>query len=142
MSETISALPGFHYSGLMNVAEAGPRGMITLRGDLALLRRSFETLYTYVTRAAPGFGLERCLYEFNRSWPCLSPLVRDDYVVEPADLLPALETAAARHGIGLLAGTFIDRSDYARLVQIVQGAAVVLAVALTAVTAGGLMTII
>jgi len=36
MSETISALPGFFYSGLVSVAEAGPRGMITLRGDLSL----------------------------------------------------------------------------------------------------------
>lgn len=36
MSETISALPGFHDSGLVEVAEAGPRGMITLRGDLSL----------------------------------------------------------------------------------------------------------
>lgn len=36
MSESISALPGFHFSGLVSVAEAGPRGMITLRGDLSL----------------------------------------------------------------------------------------------------------
>jgi sarcosine oxidase subunit gamma len=36
MSESVSALPGFHFSGLADVAEAGPRGMITLRGDLSL----------------------------------------------------------------------------------------------------------
>jgi len=67
----------------------------SLRTDQALLRRSFESLYAFVTRGAPGFGLERCLYEFNRSWPCLSPLIRDDHVTEIADLLPALERRAA-----------------------------------------------
>lgn len=67
----------------------------SLRTDQALLRRSFESLYAFVTRGAPGFGLERCLYEFNRSWPCLSPLVRDEHVTEIADLLPALERRAA-----------------------------------------------
>ena len=35
MPDTTSALPGFHYEGLVRVAEAGARGMITLRGDLA-----------------------------------------------------------------------------------------------------------
>ena len=36
MPEAISALPGAHYSGMIELAEAGPRGMIALRGDLAL----------------------------------------------------------------------------------------------------------
>lgn len=35
MSEIISALPGARYSGMIDQAEAGPRGMVTLRGDLA-----------------------------------------------------------------------------------------------------------
>lgn len=36
MSDAISALPGAHYAGMIDLAEAGPRGMITIRGDLAL----------------------------------------------------------------------------------------------------------
>ena len=36
MSEAISALPGMRYTGMIELAEAGPRGMIVLRGDLAL----------------------------------------------------------------------------------------------------------
>ena len=36
MSEAISALPGARYTGMIDLAEAGPRGMIALRGDLAL----------------------------------------------------------------------------------------------------------
>lgn len=36
MSDRItSALPGAHFAGFVTVAEAGPRGMITLRGDLS-----------------------------------------------------------------------------------------------------------
>ena len=35
MSDAVSALPGAHYSGMVEMAEAGPRGMIVLRGDLA-----------------------------------------------------------------------------------------------------------
>ena len=36
MSEAISAMPGMRYSGIVELAEAGKRGMIVLRGDLAL----------------------------------------------------------------------------------------------------------
>jgi sarcosine oxidase subunit gamma len=35
MSEVASALPGAEYRGFVTIREAGPRGMITLRGDLA-----------------------------------------------------------------------------------------------------------
>lgn len=35
MREPVSALPGARYSGLVEIAEAGPRGMVVLRGDLA-----------------------------------------------------------------------------------------------------------
>lgn len=35
MSEVRSALPGAVYEGAARVAEAGPRGMVTIRGDLA-----------------------------------------------------------------------------------------------------------
>ena len=35
MSEAVSALPHAHYSGLVDLAEAGLTGMITLRGDLS-----------------------------------------------------------------------------------------------------------
>lgn len=36
MSEPISALPGARHSGMIDLADAGPQGMIALRGDLAL----------------------------------------------------------------------------------------------------------
>ncbi|KPQ07895.1 MAG: sarcosine oxidase, subunit gamma [Rhodobacteraceae bacterium HLUCCA12] len=36
MSEPVSALPGFRNEGMISVVEAGPCGMITMRGDLTL----------------------------------------------------------------------------------------------------------
>ncbi|MGY6534837.1 MAG: sarcosine oxidase subunit gamma [Pararhodobacter sp.] len=36
MSETVSALPGARFHGMVDLADAGPQGMIALRGDLAL----------------------------------------------------------------------------------------------------------
>ncbi len=35
MSEPVSALGGASYDGLVSISDAGPRGMITVRGDLA-----------------------------------------------------------------------------------------------------------
>lgn len=35
MSEAVSALNGAHYSGIVDLAEAGLKGMVTLRGDLS-----------------------------------------------------------------------------------------------------------
>lgn len=43
-----------------------------------------------------GQGLERALYEANRTWPCQSPLLAGDHVAEPEALLPALERVARR----------------------------------------------
>lgn len=44
----------------------------------------------------PGYGIERCLYEFNPSLTCQSSLVVQDYVLTIEDLLPALDRAADR----------------------------------------------
>ncbi len=35
MSDAVSALAGVAYSGTIKIEDAGPRGMILLRGDLA-----------------------------------------------------------------------------------------------------------
>ncbi len=52
--------------------------------------------------AAPGLGqgLERSLYELNRSMPCLSPKLRGLYVTDLERLMAALEAAAARGDMG------------------------------------------
>lgn len=65
------------------------------RSDHAVLRKSFEMMHHFVTRTEAGYGIERCLYEFNDHWPCQSPLLEGRYVAEAVDLLPALDALAA-----------------------------------------------
>jgi len=55
MSEAVSALAGAVYDGLVRIEEAGPRGMITVRGDLsaAALRKAVTGV---IGAAFPGQG--------------------------------------------------------------------------------------
>lgn len=103
MSETVSALPGFHYSGLVNVNDAGPRGMITLRGDLSLPRLA-EALDREVGAPLP----ERRKVSRGQSgavaW--MSPdelLIMADHARTPAALIAGLEAA--------LTGEFVTLAD-------------------------------
>ncbi|WP_022729587.1 serine/threonine-protein kinase [Fodinicurvata sediminis] len=63
--------------------------------ELGVMQRTFEDLYNYISRPLPAYGIERCLYQFNPGWPCLSPLVREAYVTDVKRLLPALEARAS-----------------------------------------------
>ncbi len=71
-------------------AQTGPKM------GFANLERIFAQLRAYLQIQDPGYGIERCLYELNPSLPCQSPLVIRDYVIDLADLLPALDEAANR----------------------------------------------
>ena len=42
----------------------------------------------------PGYGIERCLYEMNQGFPCQSPLLQGEFIINSEDLLPALEETA------------------------------------------------
>jgi hypothetical protein len=44
----------------------------------------------------PGYGIERVVYMLNRETVCLSPALRDYYVLSPGHLLLALEGVARR----------------------------------------------
>lgn len=71
-----------------------------LRPEQMQLRRSLEVIDKVIDRPGPGFGIERVLYELDRGTPCKSPLISDYYVVDSADLLPAIDAAipGAPHG--------------------------------------------
>jgi hypothetical protein len=56
----------------------------------------FDRMSYFLERRALGQGIERCLYEFNPEWPCLSPLVRGQYVLTLKQLMMALERRAER----------------------------------------------
>ena len=73
-----SALPGARYEGFVTVAEAGLRGMITLRGDLSSLAGGRKRRH----------GAARCLHNggsngrAKRRWHGMSPdevLILCDY---------------------------------------------------------------
>ncbi|HLB06518.1 MAG TPA: hypothetical protein VJN41_02395 [Alphaproteobacteria bacterium] len=62
---------------------------------LAALFRKLDAL---LHEPGLGFGIERCLYELNPGLSCRSPVVAERAALSVADLLRALEDAAARLG--------------------------------------------
>jgi hypothetical protein len=63
----------------------------SMRPEFVPWIRQAEIIEAFVNRLSIGYGPERALYECNSGWPCLSPLLKKDFVNEIADLLPALE---------------------------------------------------
>jgi len=55
--------------------------------------KSFERYRFLLENRRPGFGVERLLYETNRSIHCLSPLIEAQYVIDAAGVIPAIEAA-------------------------------------------------
>ena len=67
MSDIQSALPGAVHEGAVNVEEAGPRGMVTLRGDLSLT--SVKNAATGIAGVDfPGQGEANCVGEKGICW--------------------------------------------------------------------------
>jgi hypothetical protein len=61
-----------------------------------LIGSTFSDLKAFLQQTAMGYGLERVLYDLNELLPCQSPLVADQFVVDIAELLPALDQAAKK----------------------------------------------
>ena len=56
----------------------------------------FDRMGFYLERRSLGNGVERCVYEFNADWPCLSPFVYGKFVLNLRQLLPAMEAYAEK----------------------------------------------
>ncbi len=56
----------------------------------------FAQLRGHAANRDPGYGMERCLYEFNPALPCQSSFIVQDHVVDMRQLLPALDQASSR----------------------------------------------
>lgn len=54
----------------------------------------FESLSSFLDNKSAGFGVERCVYELNPEFPCLSKNLRTQYLVNPKNTLPLLEEMA------------------------------------------------
>ena len=88
--------------------------------DLSTSTGIFSRLLVVGGSKALGFGAERCLYELNAGFPCLSPLIAKYWVTELPRLLTALDDAAAtadkstdlldRH-IAAFIGTYLQQTD-------------------------------
>lgn len=59
--------------------------------DGAGIIASFEKTRNFLTQKAAGYGIERVLYTLNRETACLSPALKDFFVLSPDGLLTALE---------------------------------------------------
>lgn len=88
--------------------------------DLGASTGIFSRLLVVGSSKALGFGAERCLYELNAGFPCLSPVVAKYWVSELPRLLKALDDAAAtadkstdlldRH-VAAFIGTYLSQTD-------------------------------
>jgi hypothetical protein len=76
------------------------------RQEYSPLLKRFDRLRQLLDDRRPGFGLERLLYELNPGLHCLSPAIEADHVVEPGQLVAAIDRACAA---GRIADHPIDR---------------------------------
>jgi eukaryotic-like serine/threonine-protein kinase len=87
VAEAIAArLPVFWFS-----AQPG------LRPEYVPILKSFERLRFHLDDRRPGYGPERILYELNQSIHCLSPLIEEQYVLDPQGVLAAVEITLERN---------------------------------------------
>lgn len=68
--------------------------------EMVPLAQQFERLALMVEKTSYGNGVERAVYELNPALPCLSPMLRAQYVTTPRALLPALERVAVSSARG------------------------------------------
>lgn len=66
------------------------------RPEYVPLIHTFDMMRGYLEVANPGLGIERVLYELNQGMPCISPMLFDQFPMNPPDLIKALDVAARR----------------------------------------------
>lgn len=67
----------------------------SLNNDLSSYDSTFSNLKSFFMIKEMGFGIERCLYETNRSLPCQSELLQKRYVDHIEDILADLDEVAS-----------------------------------------------
>lgn len=65
-----------------------------MRADFISYSQTYDLVRPHLSKQQIGYGAERVMYSLNPGWPCQSTLLRNDYVSELEDLLPALERLA------------------------------------------------
>lgn len=67
-----------------------------LKTNLVPLAQQFERARGVLEKTSFGNGIERVIYELDPGLPCLSPILRTQYVTSPKALLAALERMAGQ----------------------------------------------
>ena len=67
----------------------------SLISDATSYDKTFTTLRSFFMIKEMGFGIERCLYETNRSLPCQSEILQKVYIDHVEDLLTGLDEVAS-----------------------------------------------
>jgi sarcosine oxidase subunit gamma len=89
MSEPVSALDGASFIGSAKIADAGPRGMITVRGDLG--SADLRNAVTGITGVDfPGQGEAHCVGEKGIAW------------MSPDELMVLTPYAKAAEAVGVI----------------------------------------
>lgn len=65
------------------------------RAEFVPMVRLFDTMRGWLDKSAPGYGVERVLYDVNPTMPCRSPLMGGRDPVDLGQMLDALERTAA-----------------------------------------------
>ena len=66
-----------------------------MKTELVPIAQQFERISNVIEKTTYGNGIERAIYELNPLLPCLSPMLRTQYVTTPKGLLVALERVAS-----------------------------------------------
>jgi eukaryotic-like serine/threonine-protein kinase len=82
----LTGMPGFWVS-------AQPEGTAV---EWMPMTDLYDVMRGVLEQPGPGQGIERVLYDLNYHMPCLSPVVREFYVLSCNELLQALEQVAER----------------------------------------------
>ncbi len=69
---------------------------IIILADAVSLSSQLEKSRTFLTQKIAGYGLERIAYFLCKEAPCLSPQLKDFYVLSPGGILRALEVISKR----------------------------------------------
>ncbi|WP_085901254.1 serine/threonine-protein kinase [Kiloniella majae] len=90
----------------MKLSQAWVTSQTRTKPEFVAIIKQIEHLAQNVKSMVPGYGMERAVYAGNEGWPCMSPLVGDNYVDDVRNLLPALESMVAA---GRIEGAPVDR---------------------------------
>ncbi|WP_245838356.1 serine/threonine protein kinase [Niveispirillum lacus] len=70
------------------------------RPEYVPMVQAYDGYRALLEHVGMGFGIERIVYELCPACPCLSPQLRDYYVLSPAELLTALDQIATKPNRG------------------------------------------